>query len=114
MHQLLCHAAGLSGGGPVREKTLEPGGAVGVHAKDRVWEVVNVDPRESELERCSRSEFAERFGLILQDDRPAAPSSSESEESGRDLRRGELFRWVLLALVCVLLAENLLGNRTVA
>src|SRR5579884_3078389 len=64
VHQLIRGAAGQAGAGPVRD--LPAGGQTpGVRQQGEVWEVRNLEPQESELERCTPEEFAQRLGVTL-------------------------------------------------
>jgi hypothetical protein len=84
-----------------------------VRQRGEVWEVRNLEPQESELERCTTEEFARRLGVNL------APNANVSmaaagEEHSKELRTGELWPWLWLVLVVFWLAEGFLANRTVA
>ncbi len=121
VHRLTGRLCGLTDGGPVREvlidsdHKLSPDTVPGVSEKGRFWEVVNCSPRESEGEHCSVDEFAERFGLTLnQDETVAAGEPTAVAQAGIDLRQDELWPWCLLVLVGVLLGESFLANRTLA
>jgi hypothetical protein len=112
VHQLVRGAAGLAGAGPVRDLPAA-GSTPGVRQEGELWEVRNLEPQESELERCTPEEFAQRLGLQL------APNTSESataekHEDGSQLRTGELWPWLWLLLVVCWVGEGLLANRTVA
>jgi hypothetical protein len=112
VHQLVRGAAGVAGEGPVRD--LPAAGEVpGVHLRGATWEVRNLEPQESELEACTPEEFAKRLGVTLATG--AGVSAEEKKEDlGTELRAGELWPWLWLALVVCLLAEGILANRTVA
>jgi hypothetical protein len=112
VHQLVRGAAGQAGAGPVRD--LPAGGETpGVRQQGEVWEVRNLEPQESELERCTAEEFAQRLGVKL-----AANASDtvavKAEENGNELRTGELWPWLWLGVLLFWLAEGVLANRTVA
>jgi hypothetical protein len=112
VHQLVRGAAGLAGAGPVRD--LPAGGSTpGVRQVGEVWEVRNLEPQESELERCTPEEFAQRLGLTLAMN-ASASAQVEKEEEGTELRIGELWPWLWLLLVVFWMGEGLLANRTVA
>jgi hypothetical protein len=113
VHQLVRGAAGLAGEGPVRDLPAA-GEAPGVRQTGDIWEVRNLEPQESELEVCSPEEFAERLGLTLATDSAGPAAGTDQPEDGLELRPGEIWPWILLALVVCLLAEGLLANRTVA
>ena len=80
-----------------------------------VWEVRNLEPQESELEACSAEEFAKRLGITLATDAGGSVTAAPAEQQdGTELRAGEVWPWLWLALVVCLLAEGILANRTVA
>jgi hypothetical protein len=113
VHQLVRGAAGVAGAGPVRD--LPAAGEVpGVREHNGTWEVRNLEPQESELEACSAEEFAKRLGVTLAADAGAPAEEKAKEEDGKELRAGELWPWLWLALVVCWLAEGVLANRTVA
>ncbi|HEY7329283.1 MAG TPA: BatA domain-containing protein [Gemmataceae bacterium] len=112
IHQLVRGAAGQAGAGPVRD--LPAGGeAPGVRQQGENWEVRNLESQESELERCTPEEFAQRLGVKLADNAGLSLAAAE-EEQGNELRTGELWPWLWLGLVVFWLAEGLLANRTVS
>jgi hypothetical protein len=112
VHQLVRGAAGLAGAGPVRDLPAA-GTAPGVRQEGEVWEVRNLEPQESELERCTPEEFAQRLGLKLA--RTTSESATaERHEDGSQLRTGELWPWLWLLLMVFWVGEGLLANRTVA
>jgi hypothetical protein len=112
VHQLVRGAAGQAGAGPVRE-LLAAGQTPGVRQQGEVWEVRNLEPQESELEPCTPAEFAERLGVQLAD-KAGASVAVAGEGDGNELRTGELWPWLWLAVVLFWVAEGLLANRTVA
>jgi hypothetical protein len=112
VHQLVRGAAGLAGAGPVRDLPAA-GSAPGVRQTEGIWEVRNLEPQESELERCTPEEFAQRLGLTLATTAPGS-ATVEKEEDGTQLRAGELWPWLWLLLVVMWVGEGLLANRTVA
>jgi hypothetical protein len=112
VHQLVRGAAGLTGAGPVRDLPAA-GEAPGVRPGGGVWEVRNLEPAESELEACPPEEFAKRLGVTLAAD-AGGPGAAEQKQDGDELRPGELWPWLWLALVACWLAEGVLANRTVA
>jgi hypothetical protein len=111
VHQIVRGAAGQAGAGPVRDLPAA-GETPGVRQQGEVWEVRNLEPQESELERCTPEEFAQRLGVKLaeNDGGPVAAA----EEHGNELRTGELWPWLWLGVVLFWLAEGVLANRTVA
>jgi hypothetical protein len=112
VHQLVRGAAGLAGAGPVRELNAA-GETPGVRQQGETWEVRNLESQESELERCTPEEFAQRLGVTLAE-KAGTKVSVTAEEEGDDLRAGELWPWLWLGVVLLWLAEGLLANRTVA
>jgi hypothetical protein len=88
----------------------------GVRQSGVGWEVRNLEPQESELEACSAEEFARRLGVTLASDAGGSVTVAEEqkENEGKELRSGELWQWLWLALVVCLLGEGVLANRTVA
>jgi hypothetical protein len=112
VHQFVRGAAGHVGAGPVRDLPAT-GEAPGVRQRGEVWEVRNLEPQESELERCTPEEFARRLGVKLAENAggPVAPAAGEE---GNELRAGELWPWMWLGVVVFWLTEGLLANRTVA
>jgi hypothetical protein len=112
VHQLVRGAAGQAGAGPVRDLTAA-GETPGVRQQGEVWEVRNLEPQESELERCTPEEFAQRLGVKLAENAGGLVSVA-AEENGNELRAGELWPWLWLGLVLFWLAEGVLANRTVA
>jgi hypothetical protein len=112
VHQMVRGAAGLAGAGPVRDLPAA-GIAPGVRQEGEVWEVRNLEPQESELERCTPEEFAQRLGLNLATN-ASSPGTSATAENGTELRTGELWPWLWLLLVVCWVGEGLLANRTVA
>jgi hypothetical protein len=112
VHQLVRGAAGLAGAGPVRDLPAA-GSAPGVRQEGEVWEVRNLEPQESDLERCTAEEFALRLGLNLATN-ASGSATVEKEGAGTELRTGELWPWLWLLLVVCWVGEGLLANRTVA
>jgi hypothetical protein len=112
VHQFVRGAAGQAGAGPVRDLPAA-GETPGVRQQDEIWEARNLEPQESELERCTPEEFAQRLGVKLADN-AGVSVSVEAVEEGNELRTGELWPWLWLGVVMFWLAEGLLANRTVA
>jgi hypothetical protein len=119
VHQMLGYLTGLAEGGPVRsvvlgqDRTHQQDLLPGVVDRGGYWEVVNVDPRESEMDRSSRQEFADRFGLMLQTEEEHDTAAQRTAATA-ELRADEIWHWVILGLLVVLLAECFLANRTPA
>jgi hypothetical protein len=118
VHQMLAYATGLNEGGPVRREIAGDGRKSGIHESGGLVRVVNSDPLESDTARCKPEEFAARFGFRLPE--PESPSTADGGRSGRDrpddgrLRSDELWPWIALTLIGLLLAESFLANRTAA
>ena len=117
VHQMIAYVAGLADGGRVRQ--VAAGGEVtpGITDAEGICRVANPDPAESETDRCTPREFADRFGFLLPEQK--APSTAQagvggSRRSDDRLRGDEIWPWLALALVGLLLAENFLANRTAA
>jgi hypothetical protein len=128
VYQLLGYQTGLTAGGRVRPIVLEgnattpPGGtalpadaAPGIVAGDGYTLVINGSPRESETERCPAEEFIDRFGLKLAE-AGEEPQAAETIEAGlaSDMIESEVWHWVALLVLAVLLLESLVANRTAA
>jgi hypothetical protein len=120
VHQMLLDLAGLTGSGPVRQVRLDAGTmgtsglTPGVVERDGYRDVVNVSPRESETDRCTVEEFAQRFELTLPTltDEARGPSPVVAAGPNFDLRDHELWQYVALALVLLVCSEAFLANRT--
>jgi len=128
-YQLLGHQSGLSAGGRVRQEVLETQGVAvlpgmapkvrptglspGVQAQDGFTLVVNSSPRESETDRATAEEFANRFGLKIADDAVEMQVVQPQRAiAGTELVDSELWPWFAGLLLATLLAEGLVANRT--
>lgn len=121
VHQMLGYLAGLTDGGPVRNVLLDSTEAVadevpGVYQRDGFWEVVNPSPRESETDRCTREEFANRFGIKLHEDEEPVIRAGAGLQAATtiELRDDEVWHWIVFGLLGVLCVECFLANRTTA
>lgn len=128
IHQLLGYEVGLAQGGRVRSRLVdagepEPGASAaasevisqnppGIQQFPRFAEVTNVSPRESETERCSQKDFEERFDVKFLDE--TGTIAAGAEPAGIEFQQDELWPWVACGLLCVLLLEGFVGNRTTA
>lgn len=117
IHQMLGYLAGLAEGGPVRNVLLDEANRTdpipGVFDRGGFHEVINVDPRESELDRCTREEFAAQLKLKLQDPGLAPPGRDVASVAiTAESRPNEIWHWVMLPLIVLLLCEQFLANRT--
>jgi hypothetical protein len=98
----------------VRERPAA-GESPGVRQSGAGWEVRNLEATESEVEASSPEEFARRLQVTLATNTGgAAETEAAQQDDGDELRPGELWPWLWLILVVVLLAEGILANRTVA
>ncbi len=119
VHQMLAYASGLTEGGRIRWEIAGDRRKAGIVEDAGLIHVVNPDPLESDTARCTPEEFASHFGFRL----PAAePPTSEAAEhinstraagDGR-LRSDELWPWMAMTLIGLLLVESFLANRTAA
>lgn len=124
IHQMLGHLNGLNTGGPLQEALIDTNSeselasfAPGIFREGKFWQVVNVSPRESETERCSIEDFATRFELNVGDQEQGAPAAKVRRatfSSALDVRKNEIWHWILFALVTLGSVEFFLANRTVA
>jgi hypothetical protein len=76
--------------------------------------VTNVSPRESETERCSQQDFEDRFAVKFLDETGTTDAGAEAAPAGVEFQQDELWPWVACGLLCVLLLEGFVGNRTTA
>lgn len=117
VHQMLAHATGLSEGGRIRRELAGDGRKAGIAESGGLVRVVNPDPLESETSRCQPEQFASRFGFRLPGPRPETADIGRGRgdrlDDGR-LRGDELWPWMALTLMGLLLAEGFLANRTAA
>jgi hypothetical protein len=121
VHQMLGYLTGLNDGGPVRMASVNDVGdsdgtrAPGVFQADGFWRVVNVDPRESETQRCTLDDFAKRFGVALKTDESEAPILTASTgPASLQFRQNEIWHWMIVALVGIAALEFFLANRATA
>jgi Aerotolerance regulator N-terminal len=116
IHQMVGYVSGLAEGGRVRQEFAGDDRKPGVFESDGLVHVVNPDPLESETARCTPKEFAGRFGFTL----PEPAATQLGGQGGRRmiaddrLRTDEIWPWLALTLVGMLLVENFLANRTAA
>jgi len=76
---------------------------------------VNTGPRESETDRCTPDDFANRFQLTLHDDDTAPLARAMGSLAlTADWRDDEIWHWVVFILLGTLLAEGFVANRTAA
>jgi hypothetical protein len=116
LHQMVAYVSGLAEGGRIRQEIASDDWKPGVVELDGRVHVVNPDPLESETARCTPKEFAGRYGFTLPEPpAPAAPGQGGARRIADDrLRSDEIWPWLALTLVGLLLVENFLANRTAA
>ena len=115
VHQMIAYASGLVEGGPVRPELAVFGQVPGLVEAGGFIRVVNSDPYESETARCTPKEFADRYGFRLPEVKAVAPKPDTTLASTDDRLRGdEIWPWLALALVGILMFEQFLANRTAA
>jgi hypothetical protein len=120
VHQMLGYLTGLNEGGPVRTLLVNQAESAdartpGVFERAGYWQVVNVDPRESETERSSIDEFVKRFGVALgADEAEAAVQTASSGPASLQFRQNEIWHWMIVALVALATLEFFLANRATA
>ena len=112
VHQLVRGAAGLAGAGPVRDLPAA-GEAPGVRQRGDGWEVRNLEPQESELERVYARGVRQAARRDPGGGCRRVGDGDGGGADGKELRTGELWPWLWLVLVVFWLAEGLLANRTV-
>jgi hypothetical protein len=115
LHQLVAYVSGLAEGGRIRQAVIRDAQKPGVVESDGLVHIVNPDPLESETVRCTPKEFAGRFGFTLPEPGATAVAGQGTRRIADDrLRSDEIWPWLALTLVGLLLAENFLANRTAA
>jgi hypothetical protein len=115
IHQMISYASGLAEGGPVRQELAGAERGPGVVEADGLLQVVNADPYESETARCTPQEFADRYGFRLPELKAFAAKAPTDKKPADDRLRGdEIWPWIALTLVGILMFEQFLANRTAA
>lgn len=118
VYQLLSYLGGLAEGGPVRNVAIDGQSegefTPGVYEEGTHWNAINVSPRESETDRCTVKELANRFGFSEEGEIPSESSNSKMLAAGVDVREDEVWHFALLGLMGLILAEGFLANRTVS
>jgi hypothetical protein len=123
VHQMLGRLTGLNDGGPVRMATVGAGArsTPGVIQDGDIWHVVNIDPRESETQRCLESELRMRFAdssaanvAETVADSAASQAPEAALASAWEFRRNEIWHWLVVALVAIASLEFVVGNRVAA
>ena len=113
VHQMVGHASGLSEGGKARPELAAGDRKPGLVEAEGFVRVVNLDPYESEMARCTPKEFADRYGFRLPE-APAVASKSTQGKVDDRARPDELWPWLAMALMGALMFESFLANRTAA
>ena len=115
VHQMIAAAAGIADGGRVRSEIAGDTTSPGITVNEGICRVVNVDPFESETARCTPREFADHFGFrLVEPGRVAGTGPGALAPPDGRLRDDEIWPWLALGLIGVLLVENFLANRTAA
>jgi hypothetical protein len=120
VHQMLGRLTGLNEGGLIRMVDAQSGGVPaadrpGVFPRENHYQVVNLDPRESEIERCSETDLANRFGIgIERNDTTPLAASATGGLAKLELRQNEFWHWIIVVLVALAVTEYLVANRVTA
>jgi hypothetical protein len=115
VHQMVAYVAGLAGEGRIKKSVAAAERKPGVVEADGLVEIVNTDPLESQTARCTPKEFADRFGFKLPAPATGTPVAQGTQKIDDDrLRSNEIWPWLALTLVGLLLVESFLANRTAA
>lgn len=115
VHQLVAYASGLTEGGRVRPEPASPRTPPGLVRDGTIVRVVNADPFETETARVTPQEFADRFAFKLPEPtRPVDSPAPEQMATDDRIRPDEIWPWLALALVGIMLIETFLANRTAA
>jgi hypothetical protein len=137
IHQFVGQPLGLNDGGPIRDRLInmpedpveaaaarfatrplaEPIAALeeqtpGVLPRVGSWHVMNPNPRESETERTTIEEFADRFQLTLAAETSIAPQPRTTNPA--DVKQHEQWPWAALLVFGLMLMETFVANRTVS
>ena len=126
VHQLLGDLQNLTAGGPIHVRSLEahgqshqgvvtgdpPWNQPGVSAQDGRWYVLNTAPSESETERCTAEELADRFQFAWIDETHPAQQVASASKLRLESHRNELWPWIACSLVGLLCLEWFVANRT--
>jgi hypothetical protein len=115
LHQMAAYVSGLAEGGRIRQEIAGDERQPGITLADGLVHIVNPDPLESETARCTPKQFADRFGFRLPV--PVEPDTARQKTPGRAddrLRTDEIWPWLALTLLGLLLVESFLANRTAA
>lgn len=113
VHQMVSYALGSKGRAKVRQELPVNGKLPGVREEGDALVVVNPDPFEADLARCTADELGRRFGF-KPSARPLLAGGPAPRPPGNDgrVRPDEVWPWFAAALLGVLLLEAFLANRT--
>jgi hypothetical protein len=115
VHQMVAYASGLAEGGPIRPEIAGEDRLPGLAESDGIVKVINADPYESETARCTPQEFADRYGFRLPELKAVASNAPGALNPGDErLRSDEVWPWIALTLIGMLMFEQFLANRTAA
>jgi hypothetical protein len=115
IYQMIAYVSGLAEGDRIQQVVASNERKPGLVESDGSVQVVNADPLESQTTRCTPKEFADRFGFQL-----PVPAAQTLVQQGPRVnnddrsRSNEIWPWLALTLVGLLLVENFLANRTAA
>jgi hypothetical protein len=118
IHQLVGEPLGLNDGGPIRPQQIGTGpdqadvAAPAVIEHPGYWNVATVSPRESETDRTTVEEFADRFQFTLAEAESIAQQPVKVNRG--DLRQNEQWPFAALITMALLLLETFVANRTVS
>ncbi len=116
IHQMIAYVSGLAEGGRIRQVVAGDERKPGVVESDGLVQVVNPDPLESETARVHaqrvRGPIRLHTARARRDGRGRAGWTKRIADDR--LRSDEIWPWLALTLVGLLLVENFLANRTAA
>jgi hypothetical protein len=114
LHQMVAHVAGLGEESRIRQDSASGERKPGIVQPDGAVHVVNIDPLESETDRCTPADFASRCGFKLPEPVAQPAETPRRRIADERLRSDEIWPWIAMMLAGVLLVENFLANRTAA
>ena len=117
IHQIVGYLAGrVPDSGRVR---LEPAGTgeaqtAGVSIENERAVVRNIDPTESDPERATEETLRQVYRLPFSSPERRAAGQGDEEPPAGSARSDELWRYILSALLAILVVETFVANRTYA
>ena len=116
IHQMIAYVSGLAEGGRIRQAIAGDEQKPGVVESDGLVQVVNADPLESADGALHAQRVRRPLRLPTARAGRARPWPSTGTRGIADdrLRSDEIWPWLALTLVGLLLVENFLANRTAA